>query len=162
GMIPELKVRIVGDGPERDRLHRISRELELESIVEWMGDVSLGALASEYSRADIFCLPSVQEGFGIVFLEAMAAGKAIVAARAAAIPEVVRHGILVEPEDDEALAKGILDLYRNPDLRESLGAAGARYVEKFDMCEVASRFLAEVANVAPGIKIEEEVMREHG
>ena len=51
---------------------------------------------------------ALQEGFGIAFLEAMAAGKPIVAARAAAIPEVVRHGVLVAPENAEALADGIL------------------------------------------------------
>ncbi len=66
----------------------LSSELKLDSVVTWLGDVSRSQLVSEYQRADLFCLPSVQEGFGIVLLEAMAAGKPIVAARAAAIPEV--------------------------------------------------------------------------
>jgi glycosyltransferase involved in cell wall biosynthesis len=61
-------------------------DLRLESSVRWLGDVNRETLAAEYGRCDVFCLPSVQEGFGIVFLEAMAAGKPIVAARAAAVP----------------------------------------------------------------------------
>ncbi len=83
--IPELEIRIVGNGPEHARLQGICRELDLGRVVQWLGDVSLSSLAEEYNRCDVFCLPSVQEGFGIVFLEAMAAGKPIVAARAAAI-----------------------------------------------------------------------------
>ena len=105
------------------------------------------------NRCDAFCLPSVQEGFGIVFLEAMAAGKPIVAARAAAVPEVVRSGLLVEPENSEALAEAILRLYRDPDLRNSLALAGWREVEQFEMRCVAARFLKEVAKIVPAIGI---------
>jgi glycosyltransferase involved in cell wall biosynthesis len=82
----------------------------------------------------------------------MAAGKPIVAARAAAVPEVVSDGLLVEPENPEALAEAILRLYRDPDLRHSLGSSGLKSVEKFDMHRVAGQFLAEIAKVAPGIK----------
>ena len=151
--IPELEIRIVGNGPEHDRWLAICRELALERIVQWLGDATLARLAEEYNRCDVFCLPSVQEGFGIVFLEAMAAGKPIVAARAAAVPEVVRNGILVEPENPEALADAILRLYRDPDLGRSLGSAGARDVEEFEMNRVAARFLSEIAKVAPGIRV---------
>ena len=73
-------------------------------VIHWVGDIPMARLAEEYNRCDVFCLPSAQEGFGIVFLEAMAAGKPIVAARVAAVPEVVRNGILVEPDNQEALA----------------------------------------------------------
>ncbi len=159
--IPRLEIRIIGNGPEYKRLRRICSELHLESSICWLGDVSVSTLAAEYNRADIFCLPSVQEGFGIVFLEAMAAGKPIVAARAAAVPEVVRNGILVEPESAEALAEAIDRLYRDPDLRESLGSSGARDVEQFEMRRVAKRFLAEVAKVAPGLKMPEGYDVEH-
>jgi glycosyltransferase involved in cell wall biosynthesis len=108
-------------------------------------------LADEYKNAQVFCLPSQQEGFGIVFLEAMAAGKPIVAVRAAAVPEVVRCGILVEPGNPDALADGIARLYRNPSLASSLVAAGCRDVEQFDVHRVAKRFLSAVAKVAPAI-----------
>ena len=84
-----------------------------------------------------------------MFLEAMAAGKPIVAVRSAAIPEVVRSGILVEPQNPEALADGIVNLYRSPDLCRSLASAGCQDVEQFDVRRVARLFLIEVARVVP-------------
>ena len=149
--IPELEIRIVGNGPEDRRLKAICRELNLSSIVHWLGDLPVNRLAEEYNRADIFCLPSVQEGFGIVFLEAMASGKPIVAARSAAVPEVVRSGILAEPDNVDALAEAITGLYRNPDRRHALGSAGRVDVEQFEMNRVAKIFLSQLAKVAPGL-----------
>lgn len=150
--VPRLEVRIVGNGPEYHRLRQLSSELHVEPTLRWLGDVSSNTLATEYNRCNVFCLPSVQEGFGIVFLEAMAAGKPIVGARAAAVPEVVQRGILVEPDDPESLAEAILRLYRDPDLRMSLGAAGLSDVEQFEIRRIASRFIQEVARIAPSIR----------
>ncbi len=142
--IPELEVRIVGGGPEAIRLQRLWRELRLEETVFWLGDVTAAQLAGEYNRADVFCLPSIQEGFGIVFLEAMAAGKPIVASRAAAVPEVVRHGLLVEPENEDALEDAIEKLYGDSQLRMSLAEHGKQDVKQFDMRRVAQRFMETV------------------
>ena len=159
--IPQLEVRIAGNGPELKKLEQICTELDLKRTVRWLGDVSMNQLAAEYSCADIFSLPSVQEGFGIVFLEAMAAGKPIVAARAAAVPEVVRSGMLVEPGNAEALADTIFTLYRDPDLRVSLGKAGGQDVEEFAMLRVARLFLQEVAKIAPGVNAPEGADSKH-
>src|ERR1700722_1831083 len=86
--MPDLEVRIVGDGPEAHRLKSLWRAKGLQETVRWLGDISRDELAAEYNRCHIFCLPSVQEAFGIVFLEAMASAKPIVAAWAGAAPEV--------------------------------------------------------------------------
>jgi glycosyltransferase involved in cell wall biosynthesis len=142
--IPNLEVRIVGAGPCARQLHRLSAELKLDGTVAWLGDVSRSQLIAEYHRCDLFCLPSVQEGFGIVLLEAMAAGKPIVAARAAAIPEVAPHGVLVEPDSAGSLAAGIEDLYRSPERRGALARIGAGWVEQFDAPRVARQFLEAV------------------
>jgi glycosyltransferase involved in cell wall biosynthesis len=142
--LPELEIRIVGGGPEAVRLRMLARELRLESAVVWVGNATPDNLAREYNRADVFCLPSVQEGFGIVFLEAMVAGKPIVAARAAAVPEVVQDGLLAEPENPEALADAILHLYTDSDLRMRLGASGQIAVEKYEMKRVAAQFLDHI------------------
>jgi glycosyltransferase involved in cell wall biosynthesis len=111
-----------------------------------LGDVSATQLASEYASADCFCLPSVQEGFGIVFTEAMIAGLPIVACRAAAVPEVVteRAGMLVEPRRPEELALALETLLGNEGLRKDLGEGGRARVEEFARDRVADRFI-EVA-----------------
>jgi glycosyltransferase involved in cell wall biosynthesis len=159
-VIPGLEIRIVGNGPEWPRLEAMCRDLNLARMVRWLGDLSIEALAEEYNRADVFCLPSVQEGFGIVFLEAMAASKPIVAVRAAAVPEVVRSGVVVEPENADALAEGIAGLYRDPDLRQKLGLAGSVEVENFEMNRVARIFLTEMAKVAPELAPEARMSSE--
>jgi glycosyltransferase involved in cell wall biosynthesis len=142
--IPHLAVRLVGNGPEAPRLRALHRDLRLGETVCFLGDVPREQLAAEYNRCDLFCLPSVQEGFGVVFLEAMAAGKPVVAARAAAVPEVLLQGVLVERDSAEAVAAAIESLYRAPDVRTRLAAEGNTRVEQFDAPRVAALFLNEV------------------
>jgi glycosyltransferase involved in cell wall biosynthesis len=142
--IAGLELRIVGDGPEMRRLKSLCRERRLEGMVAFLGNVSPAELAREYNGCHVFCLPSVQEGFGVVFLEAMANGKPIVAARAGAAPEVVKHGLLVEPDNDQALSEAFDRLYRQPDLRERLGRESQEFVKQFDAPVVARLFLQEM------------------
>jgi len=142
--IPNLEVRIVGGGPEENRLRAICRNQNLDDIVVWRKNISGSELAREYSQCHVFSLPSVQEGFGIVFLEAMANGKPIVAARAGSTPEVVQHGLLAAPDSDAELADAIERLYREPVLREALGRAGREFVQRFDSPVVARMFLREL------------------
>jgi glycosyltransferase involved in cell wall biosynthesis len=140
GRIPELEVRIVGNGPCAAPLRRLAAELKLDGTVTFLGDVSRTQLVDEYRAASVFCLPSAQEGFGIVLLEAMAAAKPIVASRAAAIPEVAPHATLVQPDHAEALAHGIESLYRSAAARTIQSLAGAAWVEQFDATRVARLF----------------------
>jgi len=140
----EATLRIVGTGPEAERLAQRARHPDLTGRVELLGHVPFERLAAEYRRADVFCLPSRQEGFGIVFLEAMAAGLPIVAARAAAVPELVLDGecgLLVPPEDAGALCGALQSLLSDAALRQRLGEAGRRRVRNYDASVVASRFL---------------------
>ena len=136
---PDLRLRIVGEGPEHARLRQLAKDLDLQGSL-------LGApnnIFPEYAKADIFCLPSIQEGFGIVFLEAMASGLPIVAARSAAVPEVVSQGItglLAKPDDAKSLAANLERLLRNPSLRQKMGAAGQKKVQHYDWKKIASQF----------------------
>ena len=134
--IPGFELRIVGDGPENRRL----RVLAPRSAA-FLGTISRRALAAEYKRCDLFCLPSVQEGFGIVLLEAMAAGRAIVAAASSAVPEVAPHALLAEPGDAGALAQALLLAWRDPVLRDTIACAGSERVRAYDAPVVAAQFL---------------------
>jgi len=142
--IPDARVRIVGEGPESARLHALHATLGLGGFVTFLGDISRQELAVEYVGADCFCLPTVQEGFGLVFAEAMAAGLAVVACRAAAVPELVedrRTGLLVNRESPEELAMALETLLTNSQLRATLGAAGAARIAAYDLEPIARRFV---------------------
>lgn len=146
--VPDARAVIIGDGPETANLHRLADALNLRDAVQFLGRVANDdAVARHYFHADVFCLPSVQEGFGIVFLEAMAAGLPIVAAQAAAIPEVVPHGkagLLVAPGSPHALADALVMLLQNPEQRRAFGAYGQQHVQQYDWGRIASLFLRTV------------------
>lgn len=142
--IGAIEIRIIGGGPELGRLRDLHAGLGLGDTVALLGEVSRRTLAVEYVNADCFCLPTVQEGFGLVFVEAMIAGLPVVACRAAAVPEVVddrRTGLLVNPRSPDELAMAIETVLTNEGLRRDLGAAGGRRAETFDLEKVAARFL---------------------
>ncbi len=140
-------LRVVGIGPELPRLRRLAARLGLGGRVEFLGHVPFARLAAEYRRARVFCLPSRQEGFGIVFLEAMAAGRPVVAARAAAVAEVVtdgESGTLVAPGDPAAVALELERMLGDSALCDRLGEAGRRRVERYDAPRVAREFLQAI------------------
>lgn len=145
--IPHARLRIVGIGPEFDRLVDLRDRLGLSSDVDFLRHIPFEELVREYRDAALFCLPSRQEGFGIVLLEAMAAGRAVVANHVAAIPEVVPDGVagtLVTPGDLDALASALIDLLAHPERADALGIAGARHVEAYDAPLVATQFMETV------------------
>ena len=128
---PGLKVIIVGDGPGRDNLLREARALQLENIVSFLGfrrDVP-----EILATFDVFVFPSLEEALGTAVLEAMAAGKAVVASRVGGIPEAVvdqETGLLVPPSDSGALAEAVRKLLQDPDLRRQMGERGRLRIEE--------------------------------
>ncbi|GAB4193983.1 MAG: glycosyltransferase family 4 protein [Roseiflexaceae bacterium] len=145
--IPNAHAIIVGDGPEHAALRALAEQLNLGDAAVLTGALPDEQLRAMYQRADLFCLPSVQEGFGIVFLEAMASGLPVVATSAAAMPEVIPHGkagLLVPPGDSPALAEALITLLGDPAHRAAFANYGQSYVERFDWPVVADRFLDTV------------------
>lgn len=144
----DVDIRIVGEGPELARLRRHARTLGVQERVRFLGHISRAELAGEYRNADLFCLPSRQEGFGIVLLEAMAAGLPIVAARATAVPEVVPEpacGCLFLPGDATELARLLELLLADATVRRDQGCAGRRRAAAFDAPAVAAQFLRAIS-----------------
>jgi glycosyltransferase involved in cell wall biosynthesis len=132
---PNVVVHICGEGDlmrvAQTKLNRFSKK------VFFHGYQSRANLDNFYSECDIFVAPSRYESFGLIYLEAMHFGKAIVACNSGGTPEVVKDhetGILVKPEDHLELANSILKLVENSDLRKKLGSAGkSRLKELFSL-----------------------------
>jgi phosphatidylinositol alpha-1,6-mannosyltransferase len=141
----ELTYSIVGDGGDRRRLEQLARSLGVGQRVNFAGWYNDFELSAMYRECDVFVLPSAQEGFGLVYLEAMAAGKPVIAARAGAVPEVVVDGVtgvLVDYGDIESLAAAIDRLSNDEALRRKMGEAGRmRFLENFGF-EQATRKVA--------------------
>jgi glycosyltransferase involved in cell wall biosynthesis len=146
---------IVGEGPCRSAWERLRDSLGLAERVKFFGSIPRRDLENRYRQAALFCLPSRQEGFGIVFLEAMACGKAVVAGRRAAVPETVMDGetgLLVDPEDPAELAEALAKLLQDGDLRHAMGAAGRRRVQQYASQRVAEIFLTTVQTALRGCR----------
>ena len=112
-------------------LARIARASSRERI-RVLGYVPAAELAGWYRRAAIFAFPSLDEGFGMPVLEAMAAGTPVVASNRAAVPEVAGDAAwLVNPENTEELANALVELTRNPDRRAELSRLGLRRAAQF-------------------------------
>jgi len=115
---------LVGDGPERQSVEKLTASLGLTPQVAFLGEqVQMGRLLAQ---ADVFVLPSEQESFGLAALEALASGVPVVATRVGGVPEVVRHaetGLLVPVRDPPALAAAIVDLLADETRRTAMGRA---------------------------------------
>ena len=121
---PDVVLVIAGDGPERERLAALARELGVADAVRMPGRA--GDVAEWLARAELLVHPARWEGFGLVLLEAMLAGVPAVASAVSAIPEVVAEGetgVLVPPDDPDALAQAIGALLTDTSLRSRLGTA---------------------------------------
>jgi phosphatidylinositol alpha-1,6-mannosyltransferase len=137
--VPEARLVVVGDGPDRPRLEAAARDLGLNGIVTFLGHVGDGELAELYASSAVFALPARAslgphpegEGFGLVFCEAQAAGVPVVAGAAGPAPEVVENevsGLLVDPQDPRAVADAVAALLSDPGRARAMGEAGARLV----------------------------------
>jgi phosphatidylinositol alpha-mannosyltransferase len=148
--LPDTRLIIVGEGRPLESYRRFVAAHGLPNVV-FTGYVSDEDLLRYYHTCDVFCAPSTgQESFGIVLLEAMAAGKPIVASAIPGYQEVVRHqqeALLVEPRDEQALAVSLVHLLVDEQLRRRLGAAGRQRAAQFSWDRIASQVLAYYAEV---------------
>jgi len=140
----DARLLVIGAGP---KLREYKRYVGLRGIrdVEFLGRVSDEEKVRYFASADIYCAPNTgQESFGIVLLEAMAAGVPIVASDIHGFKRVVERnvqGLLVEPQNPRALAAALYALARDPDLRHEMGEAGRARAPEFSWDRVTERIV---------------------
>lgn len=141
---PDLRLRIIGPpDPRYPEAHDLARELEVHGAIDWCGYVDVEELARAYREAAVLVQPSRYEGFGLPVLEAMAAGTPVVCTRAGALPEVVGEAaIVVEPDDDRALADAVTRVLTDAGERARLREAGLERVKSFTWERTARETLA--------------------
>lgn len=148
-------LEIAGDGPLREELSRQIRELDLQERVRLLGwQANMGPL---FQRWSLFAMPSVNEGFGMAALEAMAHGLPVVGMRSGALPELIvdqETGLLAEVTEPGSLVSHLARLLENAELRTRLGAASQESVaQRFSPREMAIRtgaFYESLLGLAPG------------
>ncbi len=159
----EATLMIVGSGQDQPTFAALCAELGLNDSVVFTGWVGPDEVPSYMAAADVFVGPSKtsatgwQEGLGLVFLEAMAAGTAVIATESGGIVDIVRHeetGLLVSEESPEQIAAAIIRLHSDDDLRASLTGNGAELVHEAYTRQASARAFANlfdsVSGVSPG------------
>lgn len=142
---PRASLILAGNGEHREALERRVQTLGLDRSIRFLGAVPREQMGRWYDAADIFCLPSIYEGFPLVILEAMAAGLPVVSTTVSGIPEAVEEGVtglLVEPEDADGLARALEQLAAAPELCKAMGTHARRMVqERYSIRKICGDYL---------------------
>jgi glycosyltransferase involved in cell wall biosynthesis len=134
--IPETEFWVVGQDSAMTQMEALCRAEGVEGRFRFWGRRSQSELRELYAQSDVFAMPSLTEAFGLVFLEAMAAGLPVVGTRAGGVPELIEHGqngLLVEPDDHDALACALMRLLQDRTFAEALRQAGVHTVQRFNL-----------------------------
>ncbi len=129
---PDVKLEIIGDGPQKDQLIQLVLELKLENQVTFYGKMAPKDVRKKICRWKAFVLASRWEAFGIVIVEANAIGLPVIATNVEAIPELIRdsvNGYLVAPENVTELSEKICAIFDYPDIAINMGKRGSEIVE---------------------------------
>jgi phosphatidyl-myo-inositol dimannoside synthase len=146
GAVPRARLVVVGGGTDVDRLRNRAAALGLGSAIRFTGYVSDATLAALRSHASFFVMPSANEGFGLVYLEAMRSGLACIGGASDAAAEIIVDGVtglLVQQDNTSALAAAVSRLFLEPELARRMGAAGRA---RADRDYTLARFQARVAS----------------
>jgi glycosyltransferase involved in cell wall biosynthesis len=142
---PEVSCDFIGDGPERSHLAKTAAKLHLEGKIRFWGRRNRSQVADAMRRCTLFALPSEYEGFGCVYLEAMATGKAAIGCRGQGIEEVIEHGAngwLIDPGSLAGLTEALFELLGSSQMRNALGeAARSTILRDFTLNHQAERLV---------------------
>jgi glycosyltransferase involved in cell wall biosynthesis len=154
----DLHLLVVGDGDDLPRLQKLAADLNISDCVRFLKNLSREEIAACYSHADIFALPSTGEGFGFVFLEAMAFAKPVVAVNHGGATDLVEDGInglLVPPRDTQRLVRALKCLLDDESRRVELGRKGCEIVRRkygFDVFQAGISQILNITNEAGFVK----------
>lgn len=144
---PAASLDIVGDGPNREALKQLAQQLGVASRIRWHGQLSQAELSPLYQRAAAVVIPSVDEGLGLVAVEALLCETPVVAFDSGGLRDVIQHektGLLVKPGDRAALASALDNLLARDGRGSQLGRAGRLYALSAFAPESAARRYAEI------------------
>jgi glycosyltransferase involved in cell wall biosynthesis len=151
-----LRLILVGDGPEEPRLRRLADDLGIAEHVEFRGFVDQPGLPAVYAEAEVFTFPTLDDPFGMVLLEAAAAGLPVVASPfAGATLDLVEHGrtgFVADPDDTTTWARALVDLSRDAGLRRRLGAAGHEATLRRTPAHAADGYAAAVRSALATVR----------
>ena len=159
--IPDIHAYLTGHVPENHPLRAMVREMGLQHNVTFTGFLSLDNYRSLLRSVDVLVMPSRDEPFGLVYLEAMAMGKPVVAGKTGAVPEVVqdcRNGLLVDLAP-EHIAAAVLRLYRNRDFAVSIRESNLRDATRFDWDVIVGRYVKLYKDLTPSSSLREIPLR---
>jgi len=143
GMPDKYRILVIGDGEDRAMLESLVAELGLQSRVVFLGQKTHAELPALIQSADIFIRPSLSEGLGNSFLEAMSAGLPIIGTPVGGIPDFLvdgETGVFCQPRNPESIAKAAIRIQTEPGLRDKLIRQGAELVkEEYDWDKIAGR-----------------------
>ena len=131
--VPDAVLVLVGDGEDRPRLEQLARQSGIADHIHFLYGLSQDALFACYAHCDVFALPSRAEGFGMVFLEAMANSKPVIGGAHGGTPDVVEDGvtgILVRHGEIATLSTALVSLLADPTHAADMGARGRQRVQK--------------------------------
>jgi glycosyltransferase involved in cell wall biosynthesis len=126
---PEACLRIAGDGPDRASIAQLVDSLSCRDRIQLLGSIEHSAVQQEMRSADVFALVGWAEPFGVVFLEAMASGCAVVVSADAGVAEILQHGetaMLTQPRDPDSVVAALKTLCQSGDMRRRIAEAGHR------------------------------------
>ncbi len=149
--VPEVQYRVVGSGPDEGRLHALARECGVAERVQFLGRVDEPTLARAYEECALFVLPARREGkelegYGLVYFEAAAWGRPVIAGRSGGEVDAVVDGVtgrLVDGASVGEVAQAVRDLLRAPQTLRAMGEAGRRRVEQTHNWNTAARVVDE-------------------
>jgi len=145
---PEVMLHVVGNDAKQLAMETLAQQQGVSDNIRFLGGMDNAEVQELHAQAQVFCMPSLIEGFGIVFLEAMAAGTSVIGGNCGGTPELIQdgeNGFVVSPHDCQALAERIQQLAGDPILREKFRQQGIKSFTRFSVGDMLDKTLAVYA-----------------